>query len=307
MPLHQRPSGTGGRGTQSGSSGRPGSSSNAGPTRHSPPTDRPDPVLDDNDRLLAALNTANTQLNKANEEKDKFRALYENTNKRLAESSRAQADLKIQAQAFRDENILLREQLQRQKEDCERVNFENHNWDKNYTELKARYDNLVLRYNATSAPSPTNPMAAPLPERPKVSRTTSKRESKDQREDRGRAREKRERKEAKDEKERLSRRFEGRPDDRRPPTNHRNSFIEGWGPGGRSASANPGSRSFNRIATGRMQGPAVTPSQQAAYSSVPRTTNPMSPGLYSSSGSGSSAVYDEEFEDGNYHAYPITR
>jgi hypothetical protein len=257
--------------------------------------------LDVEDRLLAAL----TQLNKVNAEKDKLEALHDGTNKRLSEATRAQADLKIQAQTFRDENTKLRERLQGLKVDHERVIFENGNWDNNYTELKARYDLLVLRYNATTAHSPTNPMAGPLPERPKVARATSKRESRDQREDRGRAREKR--KEAKDEKERLSRRFEGRPDDRRPPTSHRDSYIEGWGPGGRSASANPASRSFNKVATGRMQGPAITASQQAAYSNVPRTTNPMSPGLYSSSGSGSSAVYDDDLEDGNYRAYPIAR
>ncbi|POR33859.1 Uncharacterized protein TPAR_05944, partial [Tolypocladium paradoxum] len=50
--------------------------------------------------------------------------------------------------------------------------------------------------------------------------------------------------------------------------------------------------------------PATSPAHnKVAYSSVPRTTNPLSPSLYKTSGS---AVYDD-YEDGNYHAYPVGR
>ncbi|KAK1254317.1 hypothetical protein MKX08_008312 [Trichoderma sp. CBMAI-0020] len=316
--------------------------------------------------LLDRLNTAHTELNKTNSERDRYLGLLEQANKKLAEVTITNTDLKSQNQNLKDNIASLQERIQRGKEESDRLGFENDALAQDYAELKAKYSNLSHQYNAlNSAPPPfsnnaTNGLSGSMAERPKLSRSSSKKERKEDREERSREersrvrdkeksrdreREKekerdkenvkeKEKKEHRAEKERLSRRFEERrvvppapapaaPAPPPPPiTNRRNSFIEGWGPAGRTSSASGSStRSYTNGPhvphgpnghighNGHAQVPAVTPVNKAPYANVSRTaTNPMTPRIYSAAGS-TAAVFDDDgsYEDGNYHAYPISR
>ena len=73
----------------------------------------------------------------------------------------------------------------------------------------------------------------------------------------------------------------------------RTSFIEGWGPGPGGAAPEPrtGGRTFPNVAvTGHGKSPATSPSHnKVTFSSVPRTTHPLSPSIYKTGGS---AMYD---------------
>ncbi|UKZ64446.1 uncharacterized protein TrAtP1_005663 [Trichoderma atroviride] len=320
-------------------------------------------------RLLDSLNTAHTELNKTNSERDRYLGLLEQANKKLAEVTVTNTDLKSQNQNLKDTIASLQERIQRGKEESDRLGFENDALAQDYAELKAKYSNLSHQFNAlNSAPPPfsnnaTNGLPGSMAERPKLSRSSSKKERKEDREERSREersrvrdkeksrdreredkreREKekerdkenvkeKEKKEHRAEKERLSRRFEERrvvppapapaaPAPPPPPiTNRRNSFIEGWGPAGRTSSASGSStRSYTNGPhgpnghighNGHAQVPAVTPVNKAPYANISRTaTNPMTPRIYSAAGS-TAAVFDDDggYEDGNYHAYPISR
>ena len=267
-----------------------------------------DAVQDVERTLRDALNLANTDLNKALGERDRYETSCSQLKKRVAESQVAIKDLGTQMTTLSKDKESYKDKYKQSKEDYSALN---EHWAQRYSDLEAKYSNLFEAYNELKAKAsvPTNyPVVSNLPDRPKESRSSPK----ESREDRGRGRdkererEKRDKKEAKAEKERLSKRFENRDSrDNRPPTsNRRSSFIEGWGPGGRSASANPLSRTYSNNATaGRM-----APSQHTSYASptVPRTLNHLSPtGVYSSNSS--SATYEDDYEDGNYHAHPIPR
>jgi regulator of replication initiation timing len=259
MPLIQRPAGNVGRNAQSG--------------------------MSDHERIMANLKAAKDEI-------ERLRSLNERTNQKLNEATRNNSELKVQLSGFKEQN-------QHLKQEAESLVFENSSWETKYKELRARYENLELRHNALKDPSPTNPMASPLPDRTKKrhSHKPSKDgDSREHREDKNRDRDRdrdRDRGRGRD-REKLLERFS----DRRPPTTTRH--IEGWGPGGRSASATPASRNnYTSVASGR--------NRETTYE-TPRTANPMSPtstGFHSSSGS--SAMFDDErAEDGNYHQYPVT-
>ncbi|KAL7799794.1 hypothetical protein V8C37DRAFT_92459 [Trichoderma ceciliae] len=370
MSLHQRVSANTGRRTSISHSAPFGSF-----THNSYPMAALAPLLtshfvvasDYEQRLLDSLNTAHTELNKTNSERDRYLSLLEQANKKLAEVTAANTDLKSQNQTFKETIASLQDKFQRAKEDSDKLDYENVALARDYAELKAKHSTLSHQYNALSSAAPifqTNVaggLSGSVPERPKLSRSSSKKERKEDREERSRVREKekprdrekedkrererggdkdkekeKEKKEQKAEKERLSRRFEERrgapsapaPAPAPPPppiANRRNSFIEGWGPGGRSASASGSStRSYTNGPNGlngltghaghnghngHAQVPAVIPANKTVYANVPRTaTNPMTPRIYSVAGS-TAAVFDDDgsYEDGNYHAYPISR
>lgn len=335
MSLHQRVSANTGRRAQERPSVQFGASHYH---RSSAPVTHPPQVATDYDeRLLDALNQAHTELNKANSERDRFQNLYEQSTKKLTEVNHAHTELKSQLQGFKDNNAALKERLQELKDENERLGYDNETLGQDYGDLKTKYNAVTVQLNTiNSSPTFTTSTSSGtgnLPERPKVSRSVSKKDHhrehkehkehkehrdhkdhkdhKEHRDDRGRTREKdkeKEKREQKAEKERLSKRFE----ERRPPTSggRRSSFIEGWGPGGRSTSSAPAStRTYTNVASGHVQVPAVT-SHKATYSNVPRTAaNPLSPRIYNGVGGSSSGYSDEDgvFEDGNYHAYPIPR
>jgi hypothetical protein len=316
MPLHQRsPSGHERKSSRS-SSGKDGSPrSQSQHVRFSDVDSVSDAALDDKETLLDALQRANTECNKANDAKDKLQSLYEQSTSKLSEINKAKDDLKTDLQSAKDHNAQLKQELQQLKEAYSALRYENANLNQANEELKKQ---LLLAYTPTHQTSPPVSSAGSIPERPKPSRSSTK---KDESHERTREKErskdsKREReiekareRESKAEKERLQQRFEGK---RPPVSNRRGSFIEPWGPGGsggRSGSVNPNSsRGFDRVATGRTQPPAVTQSHQPSYSNVPRISNPLSPGAYGNS----AVVYidagdDDDYEDGNYHAHPIPR
>ncbi|TFA98725.1 hypothetical protein CCMA1212_008882 [Trichoderma ghanense] len=326
-------------------------------------------VSPDFDRhLLDSLNNAHTELNKTNSERDRYLSLYNQADKKLAEATATITDLKAQNQTLKDSAISFQERYELLMKENDRLRQENGELARGFDDLKAKYSDLSHRYNTLNSASPAHSsnagsgLSGSVPERPKVSRSSSKKERKEDREERSRVRdreksrdrtrdEKRERekekekdrerekekKEHKAEKERLSRRFEERrpapPAPAPPPppmANRRNSFIEGWGPGGRSSSASGSStRSYtngpNGITgpnglhgphggplghnghRGHVQVPAVTPNGKPVYASIPRTaTDPMTPRIFSVAGS-TAAVFDDDgsYEDGNYHPYPI--
>ncbi|UKZ82029.1 hypothetical protein TrVFT333_009811 [Trichoderma virens FT-333] len=343
-------------------------------------------ISDHEQRLLDSLNAAHTELNKTNSERDRYLSLLEQANKKLAEATATITDLKAQNQTlnqtFKESVASLQEKQDHVKEENDRLIFENGALSREFADLKVKFSNLTRQYNSLSGTAPVfpssaaNDLAGAVPERPKLSRSSSKKERKEDRdrdrEERSRVRDKeksrdrekedkrerekdkdkekdkeKEKKEHKAEKERLSRRFEERraapppaPAPAPPPppiANRRNSFIEGWGPGGRSSSASGSStRSYTNGPNGpnglhsplsplgphglnghnghnghigHVQVPVVTPGNKLPYANVPRTaTNPMTPRIYSVAGS-TAAVFDDDgsYEDGNYHAYPISR
>lgn len=369
MSLHQRVSANSGRRASVSHSAAYGLSTHN--FSHVPNRSIPFAVTSDYEqRLLDSLNTAHTELNKTNSERDRYLGLLEQANKKLAEVTITNTDLKSQNQNLKDNIASLQERIQRGKEESDRLGFENDTLAQDYAELKVKYSSLSHQFNAlNSAPPPfstnaTNGLSGSMSERPKLSRSSSKKERKEDREERSRVRDKeksrdreredkrerekekerdkenvkeKEKKEHRAEKERLSRRFEERrvvppapapaaPAPPPPPiTNRRNSFIEGWGPAGRTSSASGSStRSYTNGPhvphgpnghighnghNGHAQVPAVTPVNKAAYANISRTaTNPMTPRIYSAAGS-TAAVFDDDgsYEDGNYHAYPISR
>lgn len=275
--------------------------------RTSPSSRRADPVKDDERNLREALNSANTDLNKAIGDKDRFETSCSQLKKLVSESQFTIQDLRSQVQTTSKDRDSYKEKYKQSKEDYAALG---ENWLKRYAELEARYDSLFKSYNdlkSTAATTPTygahsNNATTALPDRSRDSWDDRDRERE---RDRGRGREsdrereRREKKEAKAEKERLSKRFENRP----PTSKRRSSFIDGRGSGGRSASANPASRTSSGSGT---TGRPAPPYGNYTSSTVPRTPDPRAPsGHYSSSGS--SATFDDDYEDGNYHAYPIQR
>ncbi|PTB63871.1 hypothetical protein BBK36DRAFT_1161814 [Trichoderma citrinoviride] len=329
-------------------------------------------VPSDIDRhLLDSLNNAHTELNKTNSERDRYLILYNQADKKLTEATAIITDLKAQNQTFKDGAAAFQERYELLIKENDRLRHENGELARGFDDLKAKYTELSHRYNALNSAAPSfssnagSGQSGSLPERPKVSRSSSKKERKEDREERSRVRDReksrdrtkedkrdkekekekdkereKEKKEHKAEKERLSRRFEERrpappaPAPPPPPMAHRrNSFIEGWGPGGRSSSASGSStRSYtngpNGITgpnglhgphggphglnghnghMGHVQVPVVTPGSKPVYASIPRTAaNPMTPRIFSVAGS-TAAVFDDDgsYEDGNYHPYPI--
>ncbi|KAF7560423.1 hypothetical protein G7046_g3714 [Stylonectria norvegica] len=284
----------------------------------------------ENDKLKTALELANRKLN---ETAVAYREL------------KAQMDgVKTERDILKDDIRQLNVDNQGLNVENQRLEFERRDAEQRFIGINAKYENLTLRFNALEGITPPSAMSAALPDRPKPSsrtsstksgssktpssKTSSKKEHRDERhrDDRHRdrgdreerhrersrpPRENKERKEHKErdmgktealaDKERLSKRFGERP----APANRRASFIEPWGPGGRSSSALPADNvmTYTNLATGRMQAGGVTPSHQAAYANVPRTAAVVNnPGHFSSD---SSAFDDDAFEDGSYHPYPI--
>ena len=285
-----------------------------------PPTNqRTPPSADYEEQLSDSLMEANTKLNRVIEDRDKLKSLYDQATKKLAESARVTKDVRAEVADLAGDKKDLKARLQQTNEENSKLQYDLVAWEEAYNKLETVFQSLQLQLKAANAnaSSGAGPAAA-LPERPKPSSRNpgAKKEHKEHREsrdaERGRGRDRdrdrdrgheRAKQEQKAQKERLSNRF----DDKRPPTSgRRQSFIEGWGPGpsrGRSASATPGTRTSYAnmpVSTSRIQPLATTPSRPAAYSAVPRTTNPLG---YSS---GSSTAYDE-YDDGNYRAYPIVR
>ncbi|KAK1239504.1 hypothetical protein MKX07_008992 [Trichoderma sp. CBMAI-0711] len=322
-------------------------------------------------RLLDSLNNAHTELNKTNSERDRYLSLYNQADKKLAEATATITDLKAQNQALKDSAVSFQERYELLMKENDRLRHEHGELARGFDDLKAKYTDLSHRYNTLNSASPAyssnagSGLSGSVPERPKVSRSSSKKERKEDREERSRVRDReksrdrtkedkrdrekekekdkereKEKKEHKAEKERLSRRFEERrpappaPAPPPPPMAHRrNSFIEGWGPAGRSSSASGSStRSYTNGPNGingpngvhgphggphghnglnghrgHVQVPAVIPSSKPVYASIPRTaTDPMTPRIFSVAGS-TAAVFDDDgsYEDGNYHPYPI--
>lgn len=291
MPSHLKSSPTSGRKAESGLSPcRPYISPTAA-------TDSCYVANDPEQALRDALTKARTELNKVVGEKDRFESSCEQLKKRVTDATNNVITLRSQLQSTTEERDSYKERYQQAREN---YNALNDNWAQRYKEMEARYNDLFDAYDELHASSVSSPKTSSLPDRTKDPRSPTKKDDRGRTRDKDREREKREKREQKAEKDRLSKRFE----ERRPPTSNRHeSFIEGWGPGGRSASANPLSRTqYPNVAAGR---PALQHGTQYGYSgpTVPRT-NPLSPsGVYSS---GSSA-FDDDQEDGNYHAYPIQR
>jgi hypothetical protein len=72
----------------------------------------------------------------------------------------------------------------------------------------------------------------------------------------------------------------------------------------RSTSTNPN----NRYTVQHLHAqPLVTTQHGYSHPNVPRTPNPLSSPTRAYSSGGSTAYDDEGHEDGNYHAYPISR
>ncbi|POR37944.1 Uncharacterized protein TPAR_01859, partial [Tolypocladium paradoxum] len=229
MPSHHRSSANTGRRTHSNSPRQsPGSSCRLGAAPAYAPTDLIYAAQDYEETLLDELKDKNTELNKANSERDRYQHLYELANKKLSESHAAKEDLRAQVQGLREDNALLKERLEDMREEIGQLAYENEAWDKNYTVLEKNYTELAAHYNAVAASAPSSSSyrgATKLPERPKPSHKPSG--SKEHREHREHRRSD---KESKDQRDRLSRRFE----EKRPTSSRsrRASFIEAWGPAG---------------------------------------------------------------------------
>ncbi|KAI9158307.1 hypothetical protein HJFPF1_06299 [Paramyrothecium foliicola] len=307
MPLSQRTSGSHERKTSTGSSGKSGAS-RGNHVRFSDVDSGVGSGLETEEDLRDALQRANTEWNKANEARDKFQLLYEQTNAKLSEANKAKDDLKSETLAVKDHNAALKQELQRLKDLYAALKYEHRILSQSHEELRTKHDALALRYSTPHQPSPTAAKADQLPERPKASRTSTKEKHRDERsrtKDKEKEREKERDKENKAERERLLGRFEGK---RPSPPGHRDSFIEPWGPGGRSPTVDTATRAYPNVATGRLQPPALTQALQPAYSNVPRVANPLSPGIYSSTAIAfDDDEDDDDYEDGNYHAHPLAR
>jgi hypothetical protein len=200
-------------------------------------------------------------------------------------------------------NIIVKEKDTLEK-GFKQVSFEKETMTKKFIRLEASFDNLKLKYDAIPEER-RNPMTAALPERPHRTATSTSTSSggsggssRAHEAERGRQRQA--------DKERLATRFETT---RRPPLtgnngNRNSSYIEGYGPRRRSGSAAaPSSRVVydNVTHTGRLDEPLVSPRDAIAFSQVPRSM--AGSGGYRSGGS--SAVYDDYEEDGDYHIRPV--
>lgn len=239
--------------------------------------------------LLENLKNANTELNKVTSERDRYVRLYEQATQKLSESHAAKEDLKAQVHALKEEHAALRRKLQESKRENKELTCAVDAWAHEHENLQQEFDDLAAAYHdATTSPSGVQGTSMRLPERPKSShKSSSKREHK---EERARKSDK-ESREKRSEKERLSRRF-----DQERPGSRRQSFIEPWGPGARPVSSAPARD---------MPVQAVQPSHSnVAFSTVPRTSNPLGSSLYKPGGG---CLYDDEVEDGNYHAYRVAR
>ncbi|KJZ80456.1 hypothetical protein HIM_00306 [Hirsutella minnesotensis 3608] len=248
---------------------------------------------DAQEQLLDDLKDANTELNRITSERDRYYRLYEQANNKLSESHAAKEDLKTQVLSLRDDNAALRQKIKELEKENTNLVYANDLWDKHYTMLERNYHKIVAEFNA--APSVSSGASLKLPERPKPShRSSSKKGHKEERSKKG----EKESREKKAEKERLSRRF----DENRPSTSgRRQSFIEPWGPSVGAAPTPPApSRGFTDIKAPAGQ----SAHNNVAFSAVPRSTNPLSPGAYKH---GATNLYDEGYEDGNYHAFPVAR
>ncbi|KAL6855316.1 hypothetical protein ACO1O0_006457 [Amphichorda felina] len=260
---------------------------------------RAEPAQDPEQALRDAITTAQTELNKVVSEKDRLETACEHHKRRAAESANNVLTLRSQLQSVTEDRDSYKKKYQQQ-------NALNEKWIQSYQALEAKYNDLLEAYDEINSSSGSSPNTS-VTDRSKEARSSAKRDDRGRTRDGDREREKREKREQKAEKERLSKRFEDR---RPPPSNRRSSFIEGWGPGGRSASANPHNRTQYPSGSSGRTAPLSPPhgAQYGGYAApnVPRSNpNPLSPsGVYSS---GSSAVYDEDHEDGNYRPYPIPR
>ncbi|UNI20252.1 hypothetical protein JDV02_006355 [Purpureocillium takamizusanense] len=274
------------------------------------------------EEVMEQLKNANTQLNKANSERDRYKHLYEQVLAKVSQSNAAKDDFKAQAQSLKEHSALLRARVQQLEDENDQLLCDNELWDKDYTMLEKSYSELALQHDTLLASMPASSsshrMATHLPEKPKRTSHHKKKSSssstrREHKESSPSSRRSNNSNGDKDQKDRLSKRFEEkRSSVSGSRGSRRESFIEGWGPAsGSSAPAAPPTagvtgRSFAGFATsGLGQPPAVSPSyNKVSFSSVPRTAaNPLSPGLYSTT-----APYDGEYhDDGNYHVYPVTR
>ncbi|KAM4060088.1 putative coiled-coil protein [Hirsutella rhossiliensis] len=236
------------------------------------------------EELQEKVMDAYTQLNKVFSERDRYAHLYEQANKKLSESQAAKADLKNQVHALKEEMLTsrsLKEEnaaLKRKLQDAKRENKELNNaiseWRSEYAILQQDNNDLTAAFNAAvTSPSGVPGPSTRLPERPKPSH-----------------------KEKKAEKERLSKRFGDNPP---PPQSRRQSFFEPRGPGARPAPSAPGWDCADVPAP-----TAQTLYRTVTFSTVPRTANPLGSSLYQPGGG---SLYDDGFEDGNYHAHPVPR
>lgn len=202
----------------------------------------------------------------------------------------------------------------------DQLKFEKDDTKNAYIKLRASYDSLKLKYEAIPQEErKRNPMVSAIPDRTKRPPTASSSSSNSNgggsmsswARQQEAERLERARREAED--ARLNARFE-RSDrsglsrtnstTRRPTTNghhRRDSFIEGFGP--RKPSGSAARVAFDDVAhTSRYDEPVLTPREShVVYSQMPRTV-PSSVGHHSG---GSSAIIDDDFEDGDYHARPV--
>ncbi|RCI11898.1 hypothetical protein L249_4205 [Ophiocordyceps polyrhachis-furcata BCC 54312] len=153
-----------------------------------PPSSTQETAEEAHERLFDQLKNANTQLNKAVSDRDRYQRLYEQLNQSLSDAHADKEELKNQVHCLKDDKAALKRDLHALQKENEKLRQNIDAWDQNYTFLERSRDELALQLQATSHPPK-------LPERPKA---------------RGPSRER------KAEKERLSRRF----DDRRPPRNN---------------------------------------------------------------------------------------
>ena len=308
MPSHQRSSANTSRRAHSNSPRQSSGSSHglaATPTCDYAPTDLIYAAHDYEETLLDELKDKNTELNKAYAERDRLAHQLDLANKKLSECHTARAELKAVVQDLKDNKAQLKGKLEDLEEENIQLAYQSEVWDKHYTVLEKNYKELTDHYNAIIASVPSSSSyrsAVKLPERPKAPhKSSTRKEHKEPKEQRPRKSEK----DSRDQRDRLSRRFEEKHST--SSRSRRDSFIEEWSPGagGSATSAGSGARAFPPVAVaGHGQSPATSPSRnKVSFSSVPRTTHPLSPGVYKTS---SSAIYDD-YEDGNYHAYPVGR
>ncbi|KAI6781376.1 uncharacterized protein J7T54_002268 [Emericellopsis cladophorae] len=282
-------------------------------------------------QLRDALNKANTELNIISAERDRFETRYLELKKKLGDKEAPLPSIAISPAAALPRDV--KAQIQSLKKDRERqdehiedleANYKalNEGWAKQYasleerhTELKGQYTSLESDYKAIdkklaemidrfNAPQPGSASG------PASAASTGSKESSSRRDERGRTRDhkerdKEEKREAKAMEKRLAKRLEAKPEpstptkESRPPltSRRRDSHM-----GGRSSSTHRHSHSYSTSQS------SLNASNTANMGrSVPRTPNPLSPGAGGVYSSGSSAVYDDDLEDGNYHAHPVHR
>lgn len=270
--------------------------------------------------------------------KDEIRAFKED-NRTLKDDNR---DLKEETHDLKDESRRLAADNQRLTSENERLEFERLDFEHRLIGLRAKHENLTMRFDALNGQAPpsamTSPMTTPpmtvaIPERPIPERTktsssrpsskassktssksssksatssSSKKESREPRELRE-PREPREDRHRDRDRDERHREREDRPRNRGDKEKSdakadKERLSKRFDERPSNGTRGPASFIEGWGPSGRMQAPAPAQSHKGAYSNVPRTPNVVTSGHFSSD---SSAFDDEMYEDGAYHPYPI--